>query len=220
MQEIEFNHVTMSYIGCKQPVFKNVSFKISVGQNVELIGEKGSGKSTILKLILGLYEPTSGEILINGENIKIIDKVEWRKSVGVVLQNSILANGSIFDNIRMKNQFISREQVIEAAKLADIHEYIESLPEKYNTQIVDFGFHMSEEQREKIALARILLEEKRFFMLDSVIEKLERVKREKVLNNIKQKEGTCLVVSNYKSVYTDADKTMRIKNGILLDCIE
>ena len=206
----------MQYAGCKKPVICDVNFKISAGEKVVLVGNKGSGKSTIVNLILGLCRPTSGEILINGTDIKRIDKVQLRRQMGMVLQDNILFNKSILDNIRMEHEEIPLEQVQEVAKLVNIHKFIEQLPMQYYTEITNFGMHLPKKQRGGIVLARAILKKKPFFIIDEMLEEICTKGKNNLFEYFTNKKNTYFLVLRYKKKIREADKVLHIKNKRVL----
>lgn len=216
IKSIEFRNVTMQYAGCKRPVIRDVNFKISAGEKVVLIGNKGSGKSTIVNLILGLCRPTSGEILVNGTNIKRIDKVQMRRQMGTVLQDNILFNKSILDNICMEHKRIPLEHVKEIAKLVNIHEFIEKLPMQYHTEITNFGMHLPKKQRGGIVLARAILEKKPFFIIDEILEEICTKGKDDLFENFTDRTNTYFFVLRNKKKIREADKVLHIKHKKVL----
>lgn len=206
----------MHYIGSEKPVLQKVNFRISKGEKVILLGKKGAGKSTIVNLMLGLCNPTSGEILVNGKDIKKIDKVQLRKQMGIVLQDNILSDGTIFHNICMENRKISIKKVKEAAKLANVHDFIEQLPKKYETEITDLGMSLPRRKRDGIVLARAILKKNPFLIIDGV-EGLCSEKKNAIFEDFIKNTNTCFLVSQSRKEAGEADKVLLIKNREVLE---
>lgn len=217
IRSIEFHNVTMQYAGCREPIIYNANFKISAGEKVVLLGEKGSGKSTIVNLILGLYRPTSGKILVNGKDIKKIDKVQLRRQMGIVLQDNILFNKSVLENIRMEHKEIGLEQVKEAAKLANIYEFIEHLPMKYETEITNLGMKLPKEKRDGIVLARAILKKKQFLIVDGVVEEIKKQEKEDIFKTFTNKACTYFLVLQHTFKSKEVDKVLIIKDRKVLE---
>jgi ATP-binding cassette subfamily B protein len=163
--EVAFRDVSFGYTPSNL-VLKNLDFHVPAGKKIAIIGTTGSGKSTIINLLPRFYDVTSGEISIDEVNIKDYKLNELRKQIGVVSQDVYLFNKSILDNIRYGNDEATREQVIEAAKIADIHDFIDSLPEKYDTMVGERGTRLSGGQKQRLSIARALLIKPRILVFD------------------------------------------------------
>ncbi len=163
--DVVFRDVSFGYTPSNL-VLKNLEFHVPAGKKIAIIGTTGSGKSTIINLLPRFYDVTSGEICIDDVNIKDYKLNELRKQIGVVSQDVYLFNKSILDNIRYGNDEATREQVIEAAKIADIHDFIESLPEKYDTMVGERGTRLSGGQKQRLSIARAILIKPRILIFD------------------------------------------------------
>ncbi len=163
--EVVFRDVSFGYTPSNL-VLRNLDFTVPAGKKIAIIGTTGSGKSTIINLLPRFYDVTSGEICIDGVNIKDYKLNELRRQIGVVSQDVYLFNKSILDNIRYGNDEATREQVIEAARIADIHDFIDSLPEKYDTMVGERGTRLSGGQKQRLSIARALLIKPRILIFD------------------------------------------------------
>jgi ATP-binding cassette subfamily B protein/ATP-binding cassette subfamily C protein len=169
---IEFKNVSFAYEEGNN-ILKNVSFKIKGKDNIAIVGETGSGKTTIIKLINGLYRINQGEILIDNKNIYEYDLHLLRRQIAVVPQDVFLFTGTILDNIRIFDQSISEEEVIKAAKQVHAHEMIEKFPDKYNTKILERGSTLSAGERQLIALARAVIFKSKIIILDEATANID-----------------------------------------------
>ena len=170
--DIKLNHVTFGY-GNRKPALDDVSFTIEKGQKVALVGASGSGKSTIAKLLLKYYEPQSGDITIDGMDISEYRNDDIRRAVSYVPQNIELFSKSIYDNIRVTRQSATLDEVREAAKAADAHEFIKRLPMQYYTYLEEAGNGLSGGEKQRIALARAFLKENQFYIMDESTSNLD-----------------------------------------------
>ena len=155
--EIEFKNVSFQFDGSKQPVISNLTFKIPAGQKVAIVGKMGSGKSTLSKLIAGILEPTSGNILIDGVDVRQIDAADTRKNIGVMLQDSWLFSGTIRENIQMGFNEYDDEHVLKICKVAGVDDFVGAQPKGYDLEIRERGVGLSGGQKQTINLARSLL---------------------------------------------------------------
>lgn len=205
---LEGKNISFSY--SDKPVLENCSFKIEKGSITAIMGESGSGKSTVFKLILGLYEPQSGELTVNG-NIKI--DTSMRGLFAYVPQGNMVLSGSIRDNISMYNPSVTQEQIINAAKIADIHGYISSLPDGYDTVLAERGAGLSDGQIQRISIARALLTNAPILLLDEATSALDEMTEATVLKNIKElKEKTVLLVTHRSTSLEVCDSIIRVKD--------
>jgi ATP-binding cassette subfamily B protein len=172
--DITFDRVTFAYDGATTPVLDNLSLRLGVGKSIAIVGPSGSGKSTLLNLILRLYTPDEGRVTIDGVDIRKVTRESLRSSMAVVFQENMLFNMSIGDNIALGKENATHEEVVEAAKKAEIHSYIMSLPEGYDTQVGERGDTLSGGQRQRIAIARAIVRDPSVLLLDEATSALDQ----------------------------------------------
>lgn len=211
---VEFKNVTFSYDD-ENEVLKNVSFKVSKGEKIALVGATGAGKSTIVSLLSRFYDPTEGKILVDGKDIKNVDLESLRSQMGIMLQDTFLFSDSIMENIRYGRLDATDEEVINAAKAVNAHKFITELEKGYDTEVNERGSRLSLGQRQLISFARALLANPRILILDEATsnidtqtEKLVQEGIEKILHG-----RTSFVVAHRLSTIRDCDKIMVINNG-------
>lgn len=211
---VEFKNVTFSYDD-ENEVLKNVSFKVSKGEKIALVGPTGAGKSTIVSLLSRFYDPTKGKILVDGKDIKNVDLESLRSQMGIMLQDTFLFSDSIMENIRYGRLDATDEEVINAAKAVNAHKFIMELEKGYDTEVNERGSRLSLGQRQLISFARALLANPRILILDEATsnidtqtEKLVQEGIEKILHG-----RTSFVVAHRLSTIRDCDKIMVINDG-------
>lgn len=217
--EIEFDQVTFSYKpGIQKPVLDHVSFKVRPGQTVAIMGATGSGKTSLVSLLPRLYDATSGRIIIDGTDVRQFDLSALRERIGIVLQESILFTGTIRDNIRYGRADASDEEVIAAAKAAQAHEFISSMPEGYDTMLGQRGVNLSGGQKQRISIARALLLRPAILILDdstSAIDMGTESRLQKELARL-MNGRTCLMIAQRISSVIDADRILVLDDGKLI----
>jgi ATP-binding cassette, subfamily B, multidrug efflux pump len=217
--EIIFDQVTFSYKpGIQKPVLHHVSFKVRPGQTVAIMGATGSGKTSLVSLLPRLYDVTSGRIFIDGTDVRQIDLSALRERIGIVLQESILFTGTIRDNIRYGKADASDEEVIEAAKAAQAHEFISSMPEGYDTVLGQRGVNLSGGQKQRISIARALLLRPAILILDdstSAIDMGTESRLQKELARL-MNGRTCIMIAQRISSVIDADLILVLDDGKLV----
>ncbi|WPE18407.1 ABCB family ABC transporter ATP-binding protein/permease [Candidatus Thioglobus autotrophicus] len=213
---VEFKAVTFSYPG-KKSVLSEINFNIEPGQKVAIVGSSGSGKSTLAKLLFRFYDVTSGEILIDGQNIKNLNQHSVQSAMGVVPQDTVMFNESIYYNIAYGKQGASEAHVKAAAKLAFIDEFIEQLPDQYNTLVGERGLKLSGGEKQRLAIARVLLKNPPILIFDEATSALDSYSEkmvQKALNSLSQ-QHTTLVIAHRLSTIVDADKILVLgRHGI------
>ncbi len=170
--EIEFRHATFGYKSY-QPVLEDLNLSIRKGEMIGIVGASGTGKSTLINLIMRLYEVDDGHLLIDGHDIKEIKSDKFHRQIGVVLQETFLFSGTILNNIRFSQPDASYEEVILAAKMANAHEFISKTPDGYNTYVGEKGFSLSGGERQRIAIARAILNKPKLLILDEATASLD-----------------------------------------------
>lgn len=216
--DVVFRNVHFSYVPDK-PVLRDISFKANAGETVAIVGPTGSGKTTIIQLLMRFYDVTSGEIMIDGENIKSYAMTNVRKNIGVVLQDTYLFSGTVRENIRYGKIEATDDEVEKAAKIAYAHSFIKYLPEQYDTMLSSGGTNLSQGQRQLIAIARAILEDPDILILDeatSSVDMMTEVYIQKGLNNL-MKNRTSFVIAHRLKTIENANQILVIKDGAILE---
>nr|WP_307729604.1 ATP-binding cassette domain-containing protein [Caldicellulosiruptor diazotrophicus] len=215
---IEFKEVSFSYSETKE-VLNDITFTVPKCAKVAFVGKSGGGKSTIFKLIMGFYKPQKGEILIFGRPISCYTVKELRSLFAYVPQDCYLFNGNIYENIRYGKLNATEKEVIEAAKKANIHDFIMSLPEGYNTKVGDKGLTLSGGQRQRIAIARAILKDAPILLLDEPTSSLDSESELEVMKALNALiEGkTTLIIAHRLSAIKDADIIYLIEDGKVIE---
>ena len=213
--DITFDRVTFQYEGSETPVLDNLSLKLKVGKTIAIVGPSGSGKSTLLNLILRLYVPDEGRLTIDGVDIRRVTRESLRKSMAVVFQENMLFNMSIRENIRLGKDGATDEEVEQAARKAEIHRYIMSLPQKYDTAVGERGDTLSGGQRQRIAIARAIVRNPSVLLLDEATSALDQT-TEAAINKtlLKLAKGRTMIFSTHRlTSVVDMDEIIVISGG-------
>ncbi|MDU2896656.1 MAG: ABC transporter ATP-binding protein [Clostridium sp.] len=215
---IKFKDVEFSYPGRQEKILDDISININKGDKIALIGESGIGKSTFIKLIMRFWDVNSGRIDIDGINIKDIPTKSLRASQTLVSQETYLFNESIEDNIKIGNLNASREDVIEAAKKASIHDFIEKLPKGYDTKAGELGGMLSSGEKQRIGLARAFISNGDGLILDEPTSNLDTLNESEILRSIKEncEEKTIILISHRKSTTSVCNKVYKLEKKKLV----
>lgn len=215
---IELKNVTFRY-GNRRPVLKQISFSIPKGKKVALVGASGSGKSTIAKLLLKYYEPESGEILLDGVNIEEFSNESLRRAISYVPQNIELFSKSIYDNIRVSKRNATLDEVKEAAKEADAHDFIKRLPMQYHTYLEEAGNGLSGGEKQRIALARAFLKKNEFYILDESTSSLDFATENVIFDMIynRFREKSMLIIAHRLATVKKCDEIIVLEKGEIVE---
>jgi ABC-type multidrug transport system fused ATPase/permease subunit len=216
--DIRLEQVSFSYLeGC--PVLHNLSLQIAPGQRVALVGPSGAGKSTILSLLLRLYQPSQGKIVLDGRDLADYERESLRHNIGVVLQDTLLFRASIADNIAYGIEQATREQIVEAAREANAHEFILTLPDGYDTIIGERGSSLSGGQRQRICLARALVKQPPILILDEPTASLDQGSATYVRATIAriQADRTTIVITHHLVGMDLFDRIIVLDRGALVE---
>ncbi len=215
---VRFENVNFSYESNRQILF-NMSFDIPAGHNIAVVGHSGSGKSTISRLLFRFYEVTSGRILVNDQDISNITQKSLRATVGIVPQDTVLFNESIYYNIAYGRPEASCEEVFQAAKSAHIHKFIESLPEKYKTKVGERGLKLSGGEKQRVAIARAILKGPKILIFDEATSALDSRSEKAIQGELKRiaANRTTLTIAHRLSTIADADQILVMDKGRIIE---
>lgn len=218
--ELEFKNVSFSYDNEKD-VLKDISFNIKKYETISFVGKSGSGKSTILSLLSGLYkiEDDRGMVMIDGVNIKEYDRDSIRNNIAVVTQNPYIFNMSIRDNLKMVDPHLTDKKMKEVCEIASLDEFIETLPDKYDTLVGEGGLTLSGGQRQRLAIARALLKKADIILLDEATSALDNETQNEIKKAINNMRGnyTIIIVAHRLSTVIDSDRIILIDKGKVVD---
>ncbi|HHX00378.1 MAG TPA: ABC transporter ATP-binding protein, partial [Acholeplasmataceae bacterium] len=215
--EVEFRNVTFAYD--KEVVLKNINFKVKPKTTVAIVGPTGSGKTTIINLLTRFYDVENGMILIDGKDMKNYSKKSIRCNVGIVLQNTFLFKGTILENIKYAKPDATFEEVVTAAKLAQVHDIIERLPKKYNTMISEGGKNFSHGERQLISIARTILANKKILVLDEATSSVDTRTESNIQKSVKEliKDKTSFIIAHRLQTIRNADIILVLKGGEIIE---
>lgn len=212
---IEFDHVQFQYEGDSQPILKDISFTIENGMSVALIGPTGSGKSSLVHLLLRLYDPTGGTIRIDGQDITEIQRRWLRERIGIVLQEPFLFSKTIYDNIHLARRGAERREVEQAAQIASVHEVITEFDRGYDTLVGEKGVTLSGGQKQRIAIARTILAPQPVLIFDDSLSAVDTQTDAQIRNGLKavQSQTTTLIITQRVASAMDADLILVLEHG-------
>ncbi|MEO1940066.1 ABC transporter ATP-binding protein/permease [Candidatus Thioglobus sp.] len=214
--KVEFSQIAFAYPG-KESILKDISFTIEPGQKVAIVGSSGAGKSTLAKLLFRFYDVDQGEICIDGQNIKLMNQYSVQSVIGVVPQDTVMFNESIYYNIAYGKKDALKEEVEEAAKLSFISDFIEKLPQGYDTLVGERGLKLSGGEKQRLAIARVLLKNPPVLIFDEATSALDSYSEkmvQKALNGLSDKHTT-LVIAHRLSTIVDADQIIVLDEGVV-----
>ena len=216
--EINFKDVGF-YYNQDRTIIKNFELKIPKGKTVALVGQSGSGKTTIANLLARFYDVTEGSIEIDGENIKNLNLKDYRSLLGMVTQESVLFNDTVYNNIAMGKENATREEIIEASKIANAHQFIESLPEGYDTNIGDDGNKLSGGQKQRVSIARAVLKNPPIMILDEATSALDTESERYVQDALEKmmENRTSLIIAHRLSTIQKADHIVVMEKGDIIE---
>jgi ATP-binding cassette subfamily B protein len=216
---IEFRNVTFSYLGTDQHAIENVSFALQPGQRVGIAGESGAGKTSIIKLLLRFYDPQTGSVSLGGEDLREMSLERLRSQIAIVSQDTYLFHGTVIDNLRFGGPEAAQADLEQAAKLANAHDFITSLPNGYDTVIGERGVRLSGGQRQRIAIARALLRDAPLLVLDEALSAIDAENEyiiQEALDHLME-HRTTLVIAHRLSSLRNTDSTLVLERGRLVE---
>ncbi|HCZ1107709.1 TPA: SAV1866 family putative multidrug efflux ABC transporter [Staphylococcus aureus] len=216
---IDIDHVSFQYNDNEAPILKGINLSIEKGETVAFVGMSGGGKSTLINLIPRFYDVTSGQILIDGHNIKDFLTGSLRNQIGLVQQDNILFSDTVKENILLGRPTATDEEVVEAAKMANAHDFIMNLPQGYDTEVGERGVKLSGGQKQRLSIARIFLNNPPILILDEATSALD-LESESIIQealDVLSKDRTTLIVAHRLSTITHADKIVVIENGHIVE---
>jgi len=212
--EVEFRNISFSY-DPSRPILRDISFKVPAGHTVAIVGASGAGKSTISRLLFRFYDPVQGQILIDGQEIRDVAQASWRAAIGVVPQDTVLFNDTIYYNIAYGRPDADTIEIEQAAKLAAIHDFIMALPEGYQSTVGERGLKLSGGEKQRVAIARTILKQPKIFLFDEATSSLDSHTEKEIQDSLRQVSSgrTTLVIAHRLSTVVDADEIIVLDAG-------
>ena len=217
--EIRYKNIEFAYSEKKNTVFKNLNFTVAKNEKLAVAGESGSGKTTIVNLLLRFYEPTSGSIYINGTDIKDLTLKSLRSLITVVSQETYLFNGTIKENLLHANEDADEEKLIDACKAANIHSFIQSLPDGYNTKVGERGLNFSGGQRQRIAIARAVLKNSPIVVLDEATSSVDTENENEIKQSLNHllRNRTSITIAHRLNTIENSDRILVLLRGEIVE---
>ena len=198
---------------------KGVDFRVPAGHTVAIVGPSGAGKSTISRLLFRFYEVTGGRILIDGQDLREVSQTSLRQAIGIVPQDTVLFNDSIRYNIRYGRPDAADEEIVQAAKLARIHDFVETLPEGYEAMVGERGLKLSGGEKQRVAIARTILKDPQILVFDEATSALDSESEKEIQTSLNavSAERTTLVIAHRLSTVVDADEIIVLDAGRIVE---
>ncbi len=216
--EVRFEHVAFAYQE-ERPILHDIDFTISPGEKVAVVGASGAGKSTLARLLFRFYNVGQGRILIDGQDLSKVTQASLRAAIGIVPQDTVLFNESLQYNLAYARPEATQDEIIEAAKLAQLHDFVQSLPEGYDTVVGERGLKLSGGEKQRVAIARAILKRPRILVFDEATSALDSESEQAILSALKQAsaEHTTLVIAHRLSTIVDADQILVMDQGRIVE---
>jgi len=216
--EVKFNHVNFAY-SSDRTILHDVNFTIGAGQKLAVVGSSGAGKSTLVRLLFRFYDVSDGSITIDGEDIRNVTQQSVRQNIGIVPQDTVLFNESIYYNLQYANLAATNEEIIHAAKQANIHNFISALPDGYDTMVGERGLKLSGGEKQRVAIARVILKKPKILVFDEATSALDSHSEQAILESLKQaaKNHTTLVIAHRLSTIMDSDVILVMDGGRIVE---
>jgi len=215
---IGFNNIAFAY-NAKRPIIKGISFKVNAGEKVAVVGQSGSGKSTLVKLLFRFYDVDSGSININGQDISQVSQQSLRSHIGIVPQDTVLFNDTLFNNVQYGCPTASTDEVLKAIELAHLSEFISSLPDGLETVVGERGLKLSGGEKQRVAIARTILKNPQILVFDEATSSLDSHSEQAILTAINEvaKSRTSLVIAHRLSTIIDSDNIIVMSHGEIIE---
>jgi ATP-binding cassette subfamily B protein len=216
--EIRFEHVSFAY-DPERPILHDVSFTVAAGEKLAIVGPSGAGKSTVARLLFRFYDVSGGRILVNGQDIRAVTQQSLRAAIGIVPQDTVLFNDTLYYNIAYAKPSATREEVLQAARLANIHGFISGLPAGYDTVVGERGLKLSGGEKQRVAIARVILKNPRILVFDEATSSLDSHSEQVILAALREVAAhhTSLVIAHRLSTIIDADRILVMENGRIIE---
>jgi ATP-binding cassette subfamily B protein len=216
--EVVFDHVRFAY-DAQRPLLQDVSFRVPAGKTVAIVGSSGAGKSTLTRLLFRFYDIQGGRILIDGQDVAMVRQRDVRQAIGIVPQDTVLFNDTLGYNIRYGSLTATEEDIKEAAKMAQIHDFIETLPDKYDTLVGERGLKLSGGERQRVSIARMLLKKPTIFVFDEATSALDTQTEKEIQKSLRDVSlhHTTLIIAHRLSTVVDADEILVMEGGRVVE---